>query len=470
MTPVRASAARLAGKTLLGTQSDERLLQLMRDGHELAFEAIVQRYGGPLLRYCSRLLPGSRAEDALQETLMRAHRNLPSTDDPDFKLKAWLYRVAHNVCIDGLRQKGWSHEELDAATHHVEGADRSVERSEDLRSVLAAVEGLPERQRDAIVLRELEGRSRNEIAVALGVSEPAVRQLLFRARGTLRAGLTAITPYGFVARLAAGGGQEVSVATLTQASIGGSALGAKALAAVLATGVVVGGAAQIDPPGRAPAKAEAQVAKHHSGFVEDHEKDKKPAPESKKKASVAADETARVIRQFAGNPDHHSSGGSGGRSKDSHDSSRKSAGESNGPAVAEADDSQVHHAAQQPPPKQDFGGHHGSQQPGDGSGGSGDPQHQGPGPGGLQQPSGQPDFGGGGGSRDGRRSGDGSGGGDRDGSGGTSGPGPGGDFGGFDSGGFDSGSGSSGSGGPVPDEQPTDGVDPSSSGPSSFGH
>ena len=88
-------------------------------------------------------------------------------------------------------------EEIDG----VERPEQAFERREGLRSVVAAVSALPERQRDAIVLRELEGRSYDEIAAELGVTGGAVRQLLNRARTTLRAGATAITPMGLLLRI-----------------------------------------------------------------------------------------------------------------------------------------------------------------------------------------------------------------------------------------------------------------------------
>ena len=74
MTPrmVQASA-RLAGSTVLATQTDERLVALARHGNERAFEALVERYRGSLLRYCGKLLPNSRSEDAVQQAFLNAH-------------------------------------------------------------------------------------------------------------------------------------------------------------------------------------------------------------------------------------------------------------------------------------------------------------------------------------------------------------------------------------------------------------
>ena len=121
-------------------------------------------------------------------------------EDADLNLRPWLYRIAHNTSLNLLRQNGWTHEQLDENFDGVERPDQAFERREDLRSALDAVKALPERQRDALVLRELEGRRYDEIASELGVGDGAVRQLLHRARTTLRAGASAITPVGLLDR------------------------------------------------------------------------------------------------------------------------------------------------------------------------------------------------------------------------------------------------------------------------------
>src|SRR6476619_3517330 len=72
----RKTPARLAGAAILACQSDERLVQLVRDGHERAFEAIVSRYRAALVRFCGRILPESRTEDAVQQTFINAHAAL----------------------------------------------------------------------------------------------------------------------------------------------------------------------------------------------------------------------------------------------------------------------------------------------------------------------------------------------------------------------------------------------------------
>src|SRR5436305_2033676 len=245
VTPRRLiEPARLAGTSLLRTQSDARLVDLVRAGHDSAFEAIVQRYRKPLLGYCSRLLPASRAEDAVQQTFLKAYQSMMS-GDAELRLRPWLYKIAHNSSLNLLRQNGWSHEQLDENMDGVQRPDQALELRERLRTTVAAVNALPERQRDAVLLREIDGMSYEEIAVALGVGDGAVRQLLHRARATLRAGLTAVTPVGLSERLAtalAGTVGDPSARVAEAAS--GFGLGAGALkvgAAVLATSAIATG-------------------------------------------------------------------------------------------------------------------------------------------------------------------------------------------------------------------------------------
>ena len=186
MTPRRIiEPARLAGAAVLGTQSDDRLVDLVRDGNDPAFEAIVHRYRRPLLRYCRRYLSPARADDAVQQTFVSAVAAIRA-GDARIDLRPWLYRIAHNASVNVLRQAGAAHDRIGEHLDGVETPPQALERGERLRSVVAAVRELPDRQRDAIVLQALEGRSYEEIATELGVTGGAVRQLLNRARRTLR--------------------------------------------------------------------------------------------------------------------------------------------------------------------------------------------------------------------------------------------------------------------------------------------
>jgi RNA polymerase sigma factor (sigma-70 family) len=272
MTPKSLIApARLARGSVLATQTDARLVDLVRAGHEPAFEAIVKRYRGALSRYVERFLPRERAEDALQQAFVNAYEAM-LRDDSELQLRPWLYRIAHNTALNGLRDRSLRHSELPDGLDGVERPDEAVERAQGLRQVLAAVQALPERQRDAIVLRELEGRSYDEIATELRVSGGSVRQLLHRARSTLRTAATAVTPTGLLTRIPWAAPTEpvaVRVAELCGVGAGGAVI-AKVCATALVTGAVAGGVA-VAPGGdgaeRAvgPAKAAASDEVHRGG-------------------------------------------------------------------------------------------------------------------------------------------------------------------------------------------------------------
>src|SRR5918992_3097428 len=310
--------ARLAGSKLLGTQSDERLVDLLRAGSEPAFEAIVSRYRGPLIRYCSALLGRERAEDVVQQTFVNAYQAMRG-DDRQLQLKPWLYRIAHNVAHNALRSSALRDEPLDEPGGEAERPELVLERRERLRAVLASVQALPERQRDALVLRELEGRSYEEIEAALGAGGGAVRQLLNRARTTLRTAATAVTPVGLLLRLpgsgAAGESGTARVAELTGAA-GAGTIAAKVAATALVTGAVAGGAAVGplgDSDGKPPRERPAAVAPAERGSA--------PSP-------MAPAAVAPASQGFAG-------GGSGNEVAGSGRDGRR--GDSSGPGSGDED-------------------------------------------------------------------------------------------------------------------------------------
>jgi RNA polymerase sigma factor (sigma-70 family) len=227
--------ARLAGSGLLRTQTDARLVDLVRAGNDRAFEAIVLRYQRSLLGHCRRLLPVARAEDAVQQALLRALEAMRA-DRRELDLGPWLHRIAHNTAIDSLRRLDSHWEELDEDLDGVEPTHAAAERRARFRSVVSSMGGLPPRQRRALVLRELEGRSYDEISADLGVTGAVVRGLLNRARNTMRAGASALVPPALVARLV--GSQPAVRAVELADPPGTSALVAKATAAVAAAGAV----------------------------------------------------------------------------------------------------------------------------------------------------------------------------------------------------------------------------------------
>ena len=120
MTPQALIApARLARRSVLATQSDRRLVDLVRAGYEPAFETIVARYRSALLRYAERFLSRERAEDVVQQSLVSAYEAM-LRDTAELNLRPWLYRIAHNTALNGLRDRALGHAELDETIDGVE--------------------------------------------------------------------------------------------------------------------------------------------------------------------------------------------------------------------------------------------------------------------------------------------------------------------------------------------------------------
>ncbi len=183
---VALARTRLAlGAPLLRLRSDEQLVSLFRGGSEEAFRAIHDRYRQRMFAYTRQMLSGSAvdAEDAVQEIFVRAYSGLRSSDR-ELALRAWLYRIAHNRCIDELRRPQSVATETIPATVPNQGADPVVrlEQRDALQRLIADVQRLPAQQRSALLMRELAGMTYADVAGALGVSVPAVKSLLVRAR------------------------------------------------------------------------------------------------------------------------------------------------------------------------------------------------------------------------------------------------------------------------------------------------
>jgi RNA polymerase sigma factor (sigma-70 family) len=184
---LRAPAARnriSVTAPLLRLRSDEQLVALFRAGNDAAFSVIHDRYRQRLFVYSRQMLGGSRqdAEDALQDVFLRAYSSLRVSDRP-VSLRAWLYRVAHNRCIDHLRKPVPPAIDLfESSRRPLHDPTVEAERRDDLRRLIADVRRLPEQQRSALLMREMDGLSYAELAEALGVSLQAVKSLLVRAR------------------------------------------------------------------------------------------------------------------------------------------------------------------------------------------------------------------------------------------------------------------------------------------------
>ena len=171
------------GLPLLRLRSDEQLVALFRGGNDDAFRVIHDRYRQRLFAYTRQMLPGSQdAEDALQDVFVRAYASLRSSNR-DLALRAWLYRVAHNRCVDELRRPPLpAHDVIEISRGPASDPIAEAEQREVLRRLLEDVRRLPDQQRSALLMRELSGMSYTELAAALCVSVPAVKSLLVRAR------------------------------------------------------------------------------------------------------------------------------------------------------------------------------------------------------------------------------------------------------------------------------------------------
>jgi RNA polymerase sigma factor (sigma-70 family) len=297
--------------TLLRTQSDERLIALARAGHERAFEAIVERYRKPLLRHGRRLLSSeARAEEAVQQALMAAWAALQRGDDVRH-LSGWLHRIVHNAALNSLRGERDDWAELREWLEGAGAPDDEFERREMVRATLANLAALPTRQREALLRIAVEGESAEAVGSSLGLTEGAVRQLLYRARTALRAAATAVTPWPIASWLARVEPVTAGVADLAggAGSAGVGALLAKAgVVAVVAGGAVAG-----------PVVLDRDRPRAETPRAEARQQAARPAPAAP--ARITAPRETALITPGSGSS---GSSGSGRSGSGDHNSGRRS--------------------------------------------------------------------------------------------------------------------------------------------------
>jgi RNA polymerase sigma-70 factor (ECF subfamily) len=191
---------------------EQEIFEAAREGDQDAYRGLVERHGAELHAHCYRMLGSLHdAEDALQETLLRAWRGLPRLSRRQ-SLRNWLYRIATNVCLDALAnrrarmlpvdQSGWSdpadHGEPLAEDTWIEpypdgelgdGYAAPEARFEQREAVelafVAALQHLPARQRAVLILREVLGFSAREVAGTMDTTVASVNSSLQRARATV---------------------------------------------------------------------------------------------------------------------------------------------------------------------------------------------------------------------------------------------------------------------------------------------
>ena len=187
LTQTTAASGLRGPSALLRLQSDERLIALTRRGQHAAFEALCARYQSRLLAFCRHMLNSREdAEDVLQEVFAAAF-NAVLADEREINVRPWLYRIARNRSLNHLRRAsaiGVDSMDVHFADHGLSTGDR-VLRRESFRELLADVQQLPETQRTALLLREIDALSYEQIAQAMETTVPSVKSLLVRARISL---------------------------------------------------------------------------------------------------------------------------------------------------------------------------------------------------------------------------------------------------------------------------------------------
>lgn len=171
-------------------RTDEDLLLAFGAGEVSAAQALTLRLTPRAFGYASRVLKDmTEAEDVVQEAMMRLWKIAPDWRTGEAQVSTWLYRVTANLCTDRLRKSGRT-TGLDAAPDPADpapSAPAAMEAAERAAALEAALAELPDRQRQAVVLRHLEGHSNPEIAQIMDIGVEAVESLTARGKRKLAA-------------------------------------------------------------------------------------------------------------------------------------------------------------------------------------------------------------------------------------------------------------------------------------------
>ncbi len=172
---------------------DEALLRLYANGDAEAARELARRFLPRILGYGRRMLgDGAEAEDVAQEAMLRLWRIAPDWRSGEAQVGTWLWRVVANLCTDRLRRRRGG-VALDAVPEPEDGAPSALQgmvEAERVAALETALAALPERQRQAVVLRHLEGLGNPEIALIMGIGVEAVESLTARGKRALAARLS----------------------------------------------------------------------------------------------------------------------------------------------------------------------------------------------------------------------------------------------------------------------------------------
>ena len=197
----RPSVDPIAGQTPVGEMDDHALLEATRTGDEIAFQEIVRRYRNLITNFVYRMLNDyDRAVDLAQETFLRVFMNAERYQ-ANYSFSTYIYRIASNLAISELRQrkrrrlvpiptftsdKDSGEVEIDLPDTRQTRADDSMIEDERRRAVGRAITSLPEKYRTVVILRDIEGKSYEEISEVLGLSDGTVKSRINRARNLLK--------------------------------------------------------------------------------------------------------------------------------------------------------------------------------------------------------------------------------------------------------------------------------------------
>lgn len=172
-----------------GSDTDDALVAAYAHGAPEAARQLMGRHVPQLLSFAARMLGDKEeAEDVVQEAMLRLWKAAPGWEPGRAQVSTWLYRVASNLCTDRLRRRRTT--SIDSVPELADGAigaDERMQQAARVQALEAALLGLPERQREAVVLRNLEGLSNPEIGAVMDLSVEAVESLLSRGRRGLKA-------------------------------------------------------------------------------------------------------------------------------------------------------------------------------------------------------------------------------------------------------------------------------------------
>src|SRR4051794_13576996 len=236
----------MSGRTGQAYGCDMAADALTREASELDFEHLVREHRDALARYCRRLgVRPDGVDDVVQQAFLSAWSALGRGAEVE-AVRPWLYGIVRNEAFDAHRRTRVQEVPLPETLLALDTPDADSERSARVGETLRELRALPAPQRDALLGTAVHGRSHHAVATDLGVTDTAVRGLVYRARATLRAAVGAIVPspvFAWIARLLAAGGEAPAAL--------------KGVAVVAAAGALAGGTTAVvhDVRGAAPARS-----------------------------------------------------------------------------------------------------------------------------------------------------------------------------------------------------------------------